>query len=252
MALVEKGTLEKPDCFIFADTQAEPKAVYDHLEFCSQKASALGVPLYKVTNGSLADDWFQGIEGDGEKHFAGIPFFVRNPDGTTAMMRRQCTSEYKVRPIRMKIRELFGAKPGERLPYQGVECWMGISTDEMRRVRQSEDRWQVNRYPLIDLGMSRASCLAFLKEAGWPTPPRSACVFCPFHSDYEWRSIKENPETWASAVEFDRKLRTIARFRGEAYLHRSMKPLDQVDFRTSEEAGQTSLWSSECLGMCGI
>ena len=38
-----------------------------------------------------------------------MPYFVRNPDGTDGMGRRQCTSEYKLAPINRKVRELLGA-----------------------------------------------------------------------------------------------------------------------------------------------
>jgi hypothetical protein len=31
-----------------------------------------------------------------------------------------------------------------------------------------------------------------------------------------------------------------------------MKPLDEVDFRTSFEKGQDDLFGNECEGMCGV
>ena len=37
-----------------------------------------------------------------------------------------------------------------------IEVWLGISTDEVVRVRDARDRWQVNRYPLIESQMSRS------------------------------------------------------------------------------------------------
>jgi hypothetical protein len=45
--------------------------------------------------------------------------------------------------------------------------------------------------------------------------------------------------------------------RGEQYLHAARVPLDQVDLRTPEEAGQEVLdfgsgWRDECAGMCGV
>lgn len=36
------------------------------------------------------------------------------------------------------------------------------------------------------------------------------------------------------------------------YLHRSGKPLRDVDLRTDEEKGQGGLWDNECEGMCGM
>ena len=46
--------------------------------------------------------------------------------------------------------------------------------------------------------------------------------------------------------------------RGVPFLHPSLVPLDQVDFRTDIERGQLSLWldeqsfGNECEGMCGV
>jgi len=39
----------------------------------------------------------------------------------------------------------------------------------------------------------------------------------------------------------------------EIYLHRSCKPLDEVDFDNEEDKGQLGFdFQSECEGMCGI
>lgn len=42
------GDLERADCAIFADTQDEPKAVYDHLE-CGSKAIAPSVIAHSMS-----------------------------------------------------------------------------------------------------------------------------------------------------------------------------------------------------------
>ena len=35
-------------------------------------------------------------------------------------------------------------------------------------------------------------------------------------------------------------------------MHRSLKPLRDVDFRTMEEMGQLNFFTDECEGMCGV
>ena len=58
-----------------------------------------------------------------------------------------------------KIRELLGLRPRQRVPAgTTVEMWLGISTDEAIRMKDSRDRWITNRYPLIEVGMSRRDC----------------------------------------------------------------------------------------------
>jgi hypothetical protein len=75
---------------------------------------------------------------------------------------------------------------------------------------------------------------------------------CPFHSDDEWRALRANPAEWADVVRFDRAIRRCGGMRGDVYLHRSCRPLEQVDLRpVDERSGQLHLWQNECLRMCG-
>lgn len=112
------------------------------------------------------------------------------------------------------------------------------------------------RYPLLELGLTRADCLHWMAEQGYPVPPRSACIGCPFHSDEEWRDMRDHrPEEWADACSFDARIRNAGGMRGETFLHRSCVPLAEVDLRTPEERGQLSFiedWDHECEGMCGL
>jgi hypothetical protein len=104
--------------------------------------------------------------------------------------------------------------------------------------------------------MTRKDCINWCAEKNYPRPPRSACIGCPFKSQDEWRALKEMPVEWKDAVEFDHALRNdphiIKRFRGQAFLHRDCKPLDEVDLRTDDQLGIQSLFDMECEGMCGL
>jgi len=129
---------------------------------------------------------------------------------------------------------------------------MGISVDEVQRAKNNQHKYITNEFPLLDLRMKRTDCLAWLDKHNY-TAPRSACIGCPYHSDYEWRRIKQNPIEWADVVLFDKALRTIeTKLDSEMYLHKSCKPLDEVDLRTEEEKGQYTLFDNECEGMCGL
>jgi hypothetical protein len=97
-----------------------------------------------------------------------------------------------------------------------------------------------------------------MEKHGYPRPPRSACVFCPYHSDREWRRLRdEEPEEFQKAVNFERRYQaakalTVSRKGFVPYLHASRVPLDQVDFSTDEDQGQQLLFGNECEGMCGV
>ena len=133
----------------------------------------------------------------------------------TASGRRQCTDNYKIRPVRRKVRELLGLRPRQRVPSgTTVDLWLGISTDEAIRVKTSRDRWIANRYPLIEAGMSRRDCADWW-AARYDRPlERSACVACPFQSRQRWVETKRRwPELFAEAVQIDANLRGRAGLR---------------------------------------
>ena len=247
------------DCAVFADTQEEPAAVYRHLEWLR---SLNGPPIHVVSRGRLGDDLVKGQNTAGRR-FATIPAFTYAA-GKRGQVRRQCTSEYKIRPIEQFIRrQLFGLRPKQRLP-RGVTVvqMYGISADEASRARRIQERMARTpalkpEFPLLERGMTRADCLRWLAAFGVPhTVSRSACVFCPYKSNAEWARLKaEDAEGWRRAVEIDEALRqegAAARrgLEGTLYLHPSCQPLAQIDFAS---AGDRPLgFAVECSGMCGV
>lgn len=231
-----------PDCAIFADTGWEPKAVYEHL---AKLEAALPFPVYRVSAGNIRSDIIAKTNSTGQR-FAAVPWFLKMPNGNSAMGRRQCTSEYKLKPLYRKCRELLG----DKTPKGGVRMWVGISTDEAHRMKPARVKYIENCWPLIDARMSRVDCLIKLSSYGW-SAPKSSCIGCPFHSDTQWRDL--TPEEFADAVEVDRAIRTPTNgIKGQQFVHRSLTPLESVDLRTAEEAGQTDMFGNECEGMCGV
>ena len=92
------------------------------------------------------------------------------------------------------------------------EVWIGISLDEAARMRPAFSPWQDNRWPLIEQRMSRWDCKIWLTRNGYPIPPKSSCIGCPFHTNAIWRDMKVNrPEEWQQAVEVDRAAEALFR-----------------------------------------
>ena len=247
-----------PVAAIFADTQAEPQSVYRWLEWLEKE---LPFPVYRVTKGSLTEAQLtlrKRTRTSGKPYSNSlIPAFVKNADGTQGIMGRGCTYDFKILQLIKKERELGGIKRGQKTI--GVVSWIGISLDEVVRMKSSRVAWCKNRWPLIEKEMTRHDCMRWMSDKGYPTPPRSACVYCPFHSDNEWRRLqKEEPEEFERAVAFERNLQEIKRvsenMNGVPFLHRSLKPLDQVDFTTDQQKGQGILhgFGAECEGLCGV
>lgn len=284
-----RGELPHVDVAIFSDTQWEPQAVYDHLDELINKFSPkYGIPIEVVTAGNLREDAMVS-EGkrwasmplytkQQDKESKGM---IKRQ--CTAEYKIQPIERYiKTEVLELPVRSRW---PKEQV----VRQWFGISTDEVTRISyptrrqnkrtkvkgllQEEERvevvekpirWKSNYYPLIGLEtfsdkrrkvhrefgrMTRADCLRWMEEAGLPQPPRSACIGCPYHSNEEWRRIKENPQEWEDAVEFDERIRDSGGTRGQCFLHRSCQPLVQIDFNKEDEGG---FFGDECEGMCGV
>lgn len=252
-----------PIAAIFADTQDEPQKVYDWLEWLEKM---LPFPVHRVTKGSLSAEALRMRTS--KKGFTysktDIPYFTKSFDGSLGRItHRSCTADYKIAPI-MKMARKLGKVPHGCKEVRVIQ-WIGISMDEVQRMKPSRDPWAKTRWPLIEKRISRHKCLEWMKSRGFPEPPRSACVFCPFHNNAEWQRLKtEEPREFERAVQFERAVRSVKarsqNMESVPYLHRSCIPLDQVDFRPKDEiAGQKSIfdgedneWNSECEGMCGV
>jgi hypothetical protein len=250
----------KPDCAVFADTGWEPSYVYDHLDWLETE---LTFPLIRVQSGNIRTNIKKAVTVSGH-NFVDIPFYLINPDGTKGSLWRQCTNHYKIQPIHKEIRRRAGGTPRRPFPPDvDVEMWLGISTDEIMRMKPSREWWIVHRWPLIDIGFSRSDCLEwFNREYPGRLLPRSACVICPYHSDQSWLDMKHSdPESYDQAVQFDQWLRKSAAnpvrkiVEGRPYLHDSRQPLASIISnieRRKIELKPADQFSNECEGMCGV
>ena len=260
--MCERGEITpKPDFAVFADTGAEPDSVYKWLDWLE---SQLSFPVICVSYGSLLDVSLTPVVTSrgprkGETRMRrDIPLFGMDSNGKqAAALGRSCTADYKIRPIIREIKRRCGVKRGSK--DLTVTQMIGISYDEMQRMKDSNQAWTQHRWPLIEQRIRRHDCIAWMRNHGYPEPPRSACFFCPFHSDEEWRRLRDDePHEFERAIKFDHEIREGFRrhpgqMRMEVYLHKSCKPLSEIDFDNDEDKGQET-WDflSECEGMCGV
>jgi len=248
MALMAaKGAITPmPDCAIFADTGWEPKAVYDWLDYLENN---LPFPVHVVSAGDLIEDIEIRLSKKSGKTYLknSIPLWT-DSDGKRGALLRKCTRDYKLTPIR-RMQRSFGKDKDQIL-------WIGISSDEAHRMKPSTENWVTNRFPLIEATMSRNDCLAWMDRNHFPEPPRSACIFCPYHDNKEWANLKINyPNEFEKSVEIEKMLQKLYKqaevtTADSVYLHDSLQPLDEINF--SEESGQLNLFGNECEGMCGV
>lgn len=286
--------LPMPVAAIFADTQAEPQEVYNWLGFITPqlKFPVLTVSkgnleeeiLKKRINTKTGVPYYSTF----------IPAFVISRKGR-GMLRRKCTHDFKILPLVREQSRLVGKprlnawrkkhraaltqikewkkncgiarrskRPLPTRPHHAwKECqddalaiiWIGISTDESSRMKDSTVPWAVNRWPLIERGFNRRVCELWLHKHGFPKAPKSACRWCPYHDDEQWRMQKENaPAEFLKSIAFEKAFQNICSDGGAKnvpFLHDSLIPLDKVDFsKPSHE--QINMFENECEGMCGL
>ena len=237
------GYIERADHAVFADPGAELPMTYEILNILRDWSKLNnGIPIHVTNEKNLYKDLLNQQNSTGQR-FASIPAFSENG----GMIRRQCTKEYKIDPVIKEIRKLYGLKPRKRMPM--TEVWLGISMDEIERVKVSQLPRVEYYYPLIEERMSRSECIQFFKDRSFPVPPKSSCVFCPYHSNKNWKELKEKlPEQFAQAVKVDEAIRDSSKkgVKEPIYLHRSCTPLERVDF-----GDQLEMFMCE-EGFCGL
>lgn len=249
------GELPRADVAIFADTGAEKTATREYYDFLMDwQRSNNGIPIYKATYRNLMADLRKQSNSSGNR-FASIPAFSENG----GMLRRQCTSEYKIAQVDKKIKEILGLSKNARFPK--CEIWYGITLDEIRRVSIPTQKWKTNVYPLVgyhtthdgqcsklsDTVFRRVDIVQWYENHNLPVPIRSSCVFCPFQSDKNWLHIKQNyPKDFRDAIEVDALIRDSSKrgVKEKIYVHRSLNPLPEVEFDESQ------MEFDECSGMC--
>ena len=248
----------RPDCAIFADTGWEPEYVYQHLDWLETQ---LSYPLVRVSAGNLKSNIKKGRTASGH-YFVDVPLFTLDSNGKKGMLRRQCTNHYKINPIYREVRKLAGGQRGRPFPKDThVEMWLGISLDEVSRMKPSREPWLRHRWPLVDIGMTRQDCMDWFNAhyAGRHLP-RSACVICPYRSDEHWLELKRSePTSYQEAVQFDRWLRSSTKTKvrkllnGRPYLHVARRPLETVVAeREANGSNGVNLFNEECEGLCGV
>ena len=245
-----RGDLPRVDCAIFADTGWEPDAVYRHLDWIEAQVP---FPIHRARRpGPDLGELSIQIATSDVTRSAMPPWYTDQPYG---MLPRQCSKEFKTRVVGAKVRELLGLARGQRGPREVVvEQWIGISSDEMQRMKDAEQPFVRNVFPLVDLRMQRRHCLDWMRERQYPRPPKSSCIFCPYRGNDQWRDMRDNaPDDWKRACDFDAAIRPgFIGMKGEAFVHRQRVPLGEVDLSTAEDRGQGNLFADECEGMCGV
>lgn len=243
-----RGDLPMLDAAVFSNTGDEKQATYDYLDYMrplvpfpiivtQRPGLTLGQQAIKIAHEPVT-------------RTSSPPWFTANPQG---MLPKQCNSEYKKRPVNRVIsrmvKELTGSPLLPKKPV--VEQWFGMTIDELWRLAINEKAYIHNRYPLTELLMARRDCIPWLEARQMRIPPKSSCKYCPFQRDDQWIDMKLNhPADFAEAVAFDEAIRPgFHGMTGEAFVHRSRRPLSEIQFDPSPDQGTADFGCGD--GVCG-
>ena len=236
------GHIERADYAIFADPDAELPDTYNlwsKIKLWKQKNN--GIPLIKKKK-SLYNNIIKAYKNN--TRVAKIPAHT----SSGGIMLRQCTGEYKIQIVIKEVRRLHKLKKHQRM--KPTEMWLGISLDEIQRMKESQLYNVIYKYPLIDKRLTRSDCISFLEQNNFFNVKKSSCTFCPYHNNKAWKEIKQNyPKEWSKAVKLDRVIRNSKQFgiKDELFLHTSLKPLEKAYLQEDQE----ELFMCE-EGYCGI
>lgn len=194
-AMAALGELDPVNAAVHADTTHERSDTYEFAARWTPWLEARGVRVVTVSDTSAAG----AVAQPGAKKNLYAPFYTS--DG--GRLFRQCTERWKIRPIRRWVRKQTRGQ---------VVQMMGISLDEIERIKPSAVAYISNVYPLIDKRMTRMDCETWLREKGLEIPPKSACVFCPFHSAAACRALRFTRKcaAWAGTPGYRTCRRTTA------------------------------------------
>lgn len=215
-ALIVQGRLPKPDHALIVDTEREKSTTWRYLEeVLIPNLAQVGVSIERVPKSKFCkDDLYGGEDG----HTLLIPAFTTMAETGVGKLPTYCSSHWKQEVTQRYLRSIG---------VEEAQLWIGISRDEMKRIRAPRRKWLRERYVLLfDVPMYRSECIHLVMDVmGWPKPPRSACWMCPNMSDQEWRDM--DAEDFKKAIAFDREIRKVDNF---VFLHELGKPLDEIDF----------------------
>lgn len=226
-----RGDVDADAC-VMADTGGETPETYTHVEKVRAWLRRWDRDLEVVRHpGGSLEDWTL-------QRSTPIPIRTR-----TAFGHRQCTNKWKIEPVKRWARDR-GADQ--------LVLLLGISTDEVRRVKPDRERWVERRYPLLDARLSRADCLDLAREAGLGDPPKSACFYCPLQSMDRWRWLAaEHPDLFARAQLMEHAVNDRRPF-PDAFMTGSLVPLRNVPRSGAMLPGMSDLEDEECEGTCFV
>ena len=196
------------DAVLFCDLGGERKWVYEQVDFIAARCKEAGIPFYVLKDKNLKEDYMNNY---GIARVCTIPFWSIDENGKKGKMTRHCTIDYKIVQMQNFVRwNLLGYRKGERTRTEDIqahEMHIGFTYEEQQRIFNSRHKLFVNKFPMVEMGITRADNYAYVKEFWGLETKASACLFCPFHTNYFFAECKSScRQDYNTILAFDEKL----------------------------------------------
>jgi hypothetical protein len=209
------------DLVVFADTGVESPCTYETIEKMKKTCVERHIEFVTVKSekGNLYEYYWKTKT---------IP----------TVIRRNCTTEFKIYPIRRYLRSRYGKDAV-------FHMHVGIAYEEAHRMRTSDVKYIHNVYFLVDAKIDREGCFDILKRHGF-SASKSGCVGCIFNKRSVWEQmLKEDPKEFNhwKLLEMNNKRYPYTTF----HTSRSLE-----DIEVGRKKGKDTEKSCDVAGVCFI
>lgn len=228
------------DLVVYCDLGWEPPWVYNQVDFIQKRCNEAGVP-FKILYTGLYDHYIQNF---GKKRTCSIPFWSIGANGKKAIMRRNCTIDFKIMAIQKYVRyELLGYQPYQRKRPEDIgahEMHIGFSVEEQQRIFNNYNPLFVNRFPLVDMSLTRADNYRYIREVWGLDTKASACCICPFHRNYFFEHLKQNhSDSYGAVIRMDNLIaekQIQTKIKSQLFISRSRKRIEDLKLADCDDA----------------
>ena len=103
-----------------------------------------------------------------------------------SFMKRDCTSKFKIYPMRRYLRKRYGKK-------EIFGLYLGIAYEEFTRMKKADVKYITNLYPFCEDKITRDGNLEILKRYGIEAK-KSGCIGCIYNRKSEWLKLLKEHE----------------------------------------------------------
>ena len=136
---------------------------------------------------------------------------------------------------------------------ESVRTWIGFSSDEVSRIKESDVKYTYMAYPLVAMKMTKADVFGYYGKIGRKLPPRSVCVACFANDLGHFKDMYETRKgDWDKAVAVDDACRDLSSMgvNDECYVSSTLTPLRDLP-RMGFVVENTPLFDNICnSGYC--